>query len=247
VKLLLLAGTGDARRIATALAPQPGVDLIASLAGETRHPAPIAATTRIGGFGGPAGFAAFLAAENIRAVVDATHPFARQMSATAAGVCAAEGIPHLRFLRPPWKPGRDENWVMVGNEQEVAAHIPAGAVVFLATGRKTLDSYANLGDCRLICRQIDPPERPFPFPNGRFLLGRPPFSVGDETALFEHLGVDWLVVRNSGGTASRSKLDAAAALGIRVAMIRRPVPPDCRLVASVPAVVAWVREVGATA
>ena len=113
--------------------------------------------------------------------------------------------------------------------------------MFLATGRQTLERLSGLEGRRVICRQIDPPEGPFPFPNGRYLVGRPPFSVADETKLFEELGVDWLVVKNAGGSLSRTKLDAARALGIDVAMIARPPQPDALRVETVAAAMAWVR------
>ena len=83
---------------------------------------------------------------------------------------------------------------------------------------------------------------PFPFPGGEFLVGRPPFSVADEISLFSQLDVDWLVVKNSGGTASRTKLDAARQLGIRVALIRRPKQPDATRLETVEEAIEWVRN-----
>ena len=108
------------------------------------------------------------------------------------------------------------------DETEAAPHISPGAVVFLATGRQSLPKFANLAHAQLICRQIDPPQRAFPWPNGDYLIGRPPFSVTDEEALFRRLNVDVLVVKNAGGAASRTKLDAARTLGLKVLMIERP-------------------------
>jgi len=242
MKLLLLAGTSDARRIATALAGQKGLTVIASLAGVTRQPRDLGCAMRVGGFGGVDGLWAYLRAEDIAAVVDATHPFAAKMSWNAATACAGLGLPHLQMLRPEWQPGLGDNWVSVTDEAAVAAHVPKGATVFLATGRQTLDRYANMADRRLICRQIDPPDRPFPFANGEFLIGRPPFSETEEAALFQRLGVDWLVVKNSGAEASRSKLDAARSLGLPVAMIARPSQPDCVRASRVVEVLDWVQH-----
>jgi precorrin-6A/cobalt-precorrin-6A reductase len=240
MRLLLLAGTGDARRIAAGLLRVKGLYLIASLAGATRQPAEMACETRVGGFGGRAGFRAYLKAENIGAVLDATHPFAAVMSQTAAGVCGELGVPHVQMLRPEWQAQAGDDWVDLANAAEAAAHIPDGATVFLATGRQTLPGFANLKGRTLICRQIDPPDGPFPFANGRFLVGRPPFSVADEVTLFRALQVDWLVVKNSGAEAARSKLDAARELGLKVAMISRPKQPDCARVERVEQALAWV-------
>jgi precorrin-6A/cobalt-precorrin-6A reductase len=112
--------------------------------------------------------------------------------------------------------------------------------VFLGTGRQTLVRFANLAGCRVICRQIDPPDGPFPFAGGEFLIGRPPFSVADEAALFAALGVDWLIVKNAGGAASRTKLTAARQLGIPVLMIARPEQGSWPVVHDLDAALDWV-------
>lgn len=239
MKLLLLAGTGEAQAVARALA-EKGIPAVASLAGATRAPKPTGLPTRIGGFGGDEGFARYLEAEGITAVVDATHPYAHRISIRTAKVCKEKSIPYVQILRRGWVPEAGDLWTEVACEEDVAALVPEGAVVFLATGRQTLDRFSNLGHAELICRQIDPPDRPFPFVNGRFLVGRPPFSVEEERELFQRLGVDWLVVKNAGGAAAMAKLVAARELGVRVAMIVRPPQPDALKVASVAEALAWV-------
>ena len=242
MKVLLLAGTGEAREIAKGLAGKNGVDLVASLAGATRHPMDLPCHTRIGGFGGVDGFREELVSGGFQAVIDATHPYAAHMSSTAAKVCREIGVPHLRVLRPEWRPGPGDLWTMIDREEQVADLAPTGATVFLATGRKTLERFANLVGRRVICRQIDPANGPFPFPGGEYQYGRPPFSVADEIALFRGLKVDWLVVKNSGGKASATKLVAARELALPVAMIRRPVPPDCEIVETAGAALDWVER-----
>ena len=236
--VLLLAGTGDAKRIAQGLA-DAGVAAVASLAGATRAPDALAIPTRIGGYGGAVGFEAYLDAEGITRVVDATHPFAAQITLRTAAICGARGLPYLRLTRSPWVPGAGDDWTEINCEEDAAAHIPARATVFLATGRQTLARFGNLVGRRLVCRQIDPPDGPFPFAGGEFLIGRPPFSVADEVDLFRRLGVDFLIVKNAGGVASRSKLDAARELGIPVLMIKRPEVPPGPTVESVQEALAW--------
>ena len=242
MKVLLLAGTSDARRIAEGLEEYHDIELLASLAGVTRRPEKLPCETCVGGFGGAEGFGRFLKANQIEAVVDATHPFAIRMSRTAAAVCDELSLPHVQMLRPEWEPQEGDRWTLVSSEGDVAQHIKTPSAVFLATGRQTLSAFENLRDHTLICRQIDPPETEFPFPNGSFLVGRPPFSVKEEFVLFQRLGIDWLVVKNSGAMASRTKLDAARELGMPVAMIRRPVQPDCKKVDNVVDAISWVSE-----
>ncbi len=238
--LLLLGGTAEGRALADALAAAR-LPAVVSLAGAVRQPAPLALPTRIGGFGGEEGFAAYLATNGITAVIDATHPFAERISRRSAAVCAARNLPYLRVERPGWEPGPGDRWTWIATEEEAAQHVPPGATVFLATGRQTLGRFANLVGRRVFCRQIDPPAEAFPFADGAFVVGRPPFSRADEVALFRRLGVDVLVVKNAGGAASRSKLDAARDLGLPVLMIRRPPPPDAPAVTGVAAAVDWAR------
>lgn len=239
--LLLLGGTTEARHLAVALANQ-GIAAVVSLAGATRSPADLPLPTRHGGFGGADPFKSYLDDRGITAILDATHPFAQAISARTARIAAERGLPYLQVLRPEWAPGPGDRWTMVAGEDQAADHIPGGSTVFLATGRQTLDRFSNLADCRLICRQIDPPDRPFPFANGQFLIGRPPFSVADERALFEKLGVDWLIVKNAGGQASKTKLTAARELGIPVIMVKRPPPAMARPAQGVQDALTWVRN-----
>ncbi|EPX78936.1 cobalt-precorrin-6A reductase [Litoreibacter arenae] len=232
MRILLLAGTSEARDLSQALVAQ-GHEVTASLAGATRAPRDLGAETRVGGFGGEQGFRDWLAAHPVDLVIDATHPFATQISERTARVCADEQIVNLQVIRESWMPKNGDNWTFIDRPEEAADVIPQGARVFLATGRQTLPDFHGLSSCYLICRQIDPPDGPFPFDNGEFLVGRPPFSIKDEVELFTKLQIDWLVVKNAGGTMSRSKLDAARALGMPVLMINRKRPPEGPKVATV--------------
>lgn len=239
MNILLLAGTSEARALASLL-QDAGHQVFASLAGATRAPLSQNVQTRIGGFGGADGFKTQLSDLQIDLVIDATHPFATQITNRSANICKELELPYLLVSRPAWTPEQSRHQIEIESAEAARVHIDQGATVFLATGRQTLIQFENLSDCRLICRQIDPPTEAFPFPNGEYLVGRPPFSVEDEIALFQKLGVEYLVVKNSGGRASASKLDAATALGIKTLMIRRPDLPDVPTVASVDEAMEWL-------
>lgn len=240
--LLVLAGTSEARELLAALSDRN--DVIASLAGATRAPIDLRVPTNIGGFGGMSGFAKYLTDHGVRCVVDATHPFARTMTKTAAQVCQAKTIPHVILQRESWVPRINDDWHPFENTRELTKLIPEGSNVFLGTGRKTLEQFECLHGRNLLARVIDPPVGDFPFNNGRYLVGKPPFSVSDEVDLFQREQIDWLVVKNSGGLASRSKLDAAAQLRLPVAMLRRPALPEAIVVETVPACLNWLNEQG---
>lgn len=239
MKILLLAGSGEARTLGTELIAL-GHDVTASLAGVTRQAIKYTVNTRTGGFGGDAGFGAYLTKHKPDLVIDATHPFAAKVSKRSHRICAEMDVPYLQLMRPEWEQQQGDKWFLINEPKDARAHISARATVFLATGRQTLEEFDNLADCHLICRQIDPPEGPFPFPNGQFLIGRPPFTIEDEIRLFRDLQVDVLVVKNAGGAASKSKLDAARALGLPVIMIKRPPCLDTEIVATVDDALAWV-------
>lgn len=242
--VLLLAGSGEARQLASVLAERK-VSVVASLAGATRTPLALGVETRVGGFGGVDGLRAYLREARVRAVVDATHPFAAQMTAHAAAACAAEGVAHLVVQRPGWQAAPGDCWHWVDGLAEAAALIPEAACVFLGTGRQSLAALANLAPRRVLARVIDPPTGPFPFAGGRFVVGTPPFSMAEEMAFFTAEGIDWLVVKNAGGAASFSKLEAARELGLPVVIQRRPgLPEGVMRVGTVADAVAWLEARG---
>ena len=239
--ILILAGTSEARNIAQYCVDN-NIPAQGSLAGVTRHPGSLAVHTRHGGFGGADGFRAYLKTHKISAIVDATHPFASYISQRTFEVAQEMSLPLLRFDRPQWEPKGADNWISIEDETQAALHIMPGSNVFLATGRQSLPKFANLFQSRLICRQIDPPDAEFPWSNGEYLIGRPPFSISDEKALFRRLNVDILVLKNSGGIASRTKLDAAQLLGISVLMIVRPRPCGALTVQNLSDVEHWLMQ-----
>ena len=240
-KILLLAGTFEARELATALRGMQEFSVTASLAGATRDPVDLGVEMRSGGFGGAQGLRDYLVRDSIDILIDATHPFAARMTKTAVGVATALNLPHAILQRPGWQAQLGDIWHFVDRLEDAAGLIPQHATVFIGTGRQTLTAFENLAGRTLICRRIDPPDRPFPFPRGRYQIGRPPFSLGDEVALFKQEGIDWLVVKNSGGDNSRSKLDAARQLRLPVILQRRPPLPGAQVFGTVADTINWLK------
>ncbi|MFD0859398.1 precorrin-6A/cobalt-precorrin-6A reductase [Roseovarius aquimarinus] len=231
--LLLMAGTGEARELAEGLAAR-GRDFTVWLPEGAR----ITREWRGSAQGGPLGRCLEVAAP--RMVLDASHPFDVEGSHLAARHCAARGLPYLLLRRPEWRAGPGDDWHRVASDAEAARLIAPGSTVLVASGREGLAAYARLERCRILCRQIGDPGVPFPLPNGDWLIQRPPFSVEEEIALFRELGIDWLVLRNAGSARAETKLIAARTLGLRVAMIARPAPPDAPMAQTVAAALAWV-------
>lgn len=197
--------------------------MISSLAGRVADPALPAGEVRVGGFGGPAGLTAYVRAEAVDVLVDATHPFAARISATAAACAAACGVPLLVLRRPGWTAGPGDTWHRVPSLDAAAEFLARSAFrrVFLTTGRQGLGAFAGLADRWFLVRSVDPPEPPHP-PSLESLLDRGPFSVEGEVALLRSYTIDILVTKDSGGEMTAAKLAAARSLGVPVLMVDRP-------------------------
>jgi precorrin-6A/cobalt-precorrin-6A reductase len=241
VTVLVLGGTAEARALAGALAGD-GTRVISSLAGRVAEPRLPQGEVRVGGFGGPEALAAWLAGRGIAAVVDATHPFAQRISASAASACATAGVPLLRLERPGWTQRAGDDWHWVDDMAAAAAAVPRlGRRVFLTTGRQGLSAFAGLGTVWFLVRCIDPPEPPLP-PCCEVLLDRGPYAYEGELALIDRFALDLLVTKDSGGALTAAKLDAARLCGLPVIVIRRPPRPEVATVREVAEALVWLGD-----
>jgi precorrin-6A/cobalt-precorrin-6A reductase len=241
VRILILGGTGEARELAAGLVAA-GIDAVSSLAGRVRNPRLPEGPVRIGGFGGADGLAAFLHADGITAVVDATHPFASGITANAAEAAVQAGVPLLVLRRPEW--AADPAWETAAGIREAAAAVRdwPGESVFLTTGRRDLAAFAGDSAHRFVVRTVDPPDGPVPA-RMTLIMDRGPYTVEGEQALMREHGIGLLVTKNSGGPMTAAKLQAARDLGVQVVMVARPpVPRGSTVVATVPEAVRWVER-----
>ncbi|GLS86525.1 precorrin-6A reductase [Cypionkella aquatica] len=237
-RILLLGGTTEASLLARALA-EAGGDAVFSYAGRTDHPVAQPLPMRVGGFGGVGGLVGYLRAENIGAVVDATHPFAAQMSRNAVEACGLAGVPLIGLERAAWAAEAGDNWLHVASIEAAIAALPdAPARVFLAIGKQNLSGFAAKPHHYLL-RLVDAPESS-PLPDCTVVLARGPFEVvGDKTLMLQHK-ISHIVAKNAGGAGAAAKLVAARDLGIPVILIERPALPARRVVGSVAEVMAWL-------
>jgi precorrin-6A/cobalt-precorrin-6A reductase len=197
---------------------------------------------RIGGFGGAAGLAAYLTAERIDAVVDATHPFASRMSANAVAACRQAHTPLVVFTRPPWTREPGDRWIEVATVEDAAEALGAEPrTAFLTQGRLQLAAFLGAPQHRYIVRAIDRPAEIEALPFCKLILARGPFSFADELELMKRERIDALVTKNSGGRATYAKIEAARALKIEVVMVRRPPAPEAPTVFSLDEAMAWIR------
>ncbi len=238
-RFLILGGTTEARELATA-AQTVGLDVVTSFAGQTPDPRQPPGHVRIGGFGGAGGLADYLRRENVSAVVDATHPYAAQISAQAAAACEILGTPRLVLLRPPWQAETGDRWIEVADDAAAAAALPGLASrVLLTVGRRALGAYAGIDGISFFVRLVSPPEE-LPL-DCHVITGRGPFGFDDERALLAEHAIDGLVSRQSGGHATYGKIAAARERGIPVVMIERPAAAPGKSVDNVAAALNWLK------
>lgn len=221
--MLILGGTTEASAIAAALAGNKRVRPVLSLAGRTRAPVLPPVPARRGGFGGVDGLAAYLRAQGVAALIDATHPFAARISRNARAAAQIAGVPMVAVSRPPWIAGPGDRWTEAADMPAAAQALGAAPRrVFLTVGQQELAPFRLAPWHHYLIRSIEPPDPALLPLAARCIAARGPFREDAERALLEREGIEVIVTKNSGGTATAPKLAAAQALGIPVVMVARP-------------------------
>ncbi len=216
------------------------MDAIYSYGGRTRAPAGQPLPTRTGGFGGPRGLANYIRQEGITHVIDATHPFAAEMSRNAVAACTDTQTPLIALERTPWIKASGDHWIEVADIVAAVAVLPeTPARVFLAIGRQHIAPFREKPQHAYTLRFVDPPEGALPF-EANVIVSRGPFTLQSELEMLRSRGIEWIVARNSGGDGARAKIDAGRVLGLPLIMIARPQLPERLRVESVTDVIAWL-------
>ena len=221
-RILILGGTSEASQLAARLKDRADLTVISSLAGRVSAPTMPAGMVRIGGFGGVDGLTQYLAAEEIRAVIDATHPFAAKISSNARLACNTMKLPLICYERPPWKSQENDRWISAPDAQSAALLVDREhARVFLSIGRQELGAFSQCEKAWFLIRAIEEPEAKLPS-HAKLILQRGPFKVDAERKMLGVESIDIIVSKNSGGQATYSKIEAARELEIPIVMIDRP-------------------------
>ena len=219
---------------------QAGQSAVYSIAGRTETPRLPDMPHRIGGFGGVDGLMHYLRTKAITHVIDATHPFAAQMSRHAIQATNALSLPLIALERSPWTSGPGDTWRFFNDIPAMAAALPATPTrIFLAIGRQNLTEFAACPQHHYLLRLVDAPGD-LPLPNTSVVISKGPFTLAGDLALMRDHGTELVIAKNAGGEAARAKLDAARALGLPVWLADRPALPP-RQTADTPAeVMDWL-------
>ena len=240
-RILILGGTTEARGLAERLAGRSDLAVTLSLAGRTANPAAQAVPVRVGGFGGAEGLAAYLAAERIDGLIDATHPHAAIIAANAARAAQTARVPLLALRRPPWVAVAGDRWREVADARAAAQALgDAPRRVFLALGRNDIAPFVEVPQHHYLVRSVDPVEPPLRVPHASYVIGRGPFGQADDQALLTAHRIEIVVCKSSGGNATYGKIVAARRLGLEVIMLRRPALPAVPAVETIEDAVAWI-------
>ncbi|WP_449100541.1 cobalt-precorrin-6A reductase [Pseudomonas veronii] len=215
--ILLLGGVTEALAIARTLGPQH----IYSLAGVGRVPTDLTCQVRVGGYGGVEGLAQFVRDEHIGLILDATHPYAAQISHNAAQAARLCGVPCWALRRPAWRPQAGDDWREVADWAELIEALKPFKRPLFTLGREPLQHLDEIPQEQFwTLRALEV----YPGNERCEVIGaRGPFLIEDERALFERQQIDVLISKNSGSTATEPKLEVARERGVPVLVLRRPV------------------------
>jgi precorrin-6A/cobalt-precorrin-6A reductase len=218
-RILLLGGVTEALAIARTLAPQH----IYSLAGVGRVPTDLPCQVRVGGYGGADGLAKFIGDEAIDLLLDATHPYAAQISQNAATAARTSGIPCWALRRPVWQAQAGDDWREVNDWADLIGALQPFKRPLFTLGREPLQHLHEIpAEQFWTLRALDV----YPCNERCEVIGaRGPFLIDDERQLFERRQIDVLISKNSGSTATEPKLEVARERGVPVLVLKRPMLP----------------------
>ena len=216
-RMLLLGGVTEALAIARTLGPQH----IYSLAGVGRVPTDLNCKVRVGGYGGAEGLAQFIRDERISLIIDATHPYAAQISQNAAQAAQLSDVPCWALRRPAWQPQPGDDWREVADWAELVEALKPFKRPLFTLGREPLQHLDEIpAEQFWTLRALDV----YPGNERCEVIGaRGPFLIEDERALFEERRIDVLISKNSGSAATEPKLEVAREREVPVLVLKRPV------------------------
>ena len=164
-------------------------------------------------------------------VVDATHPYAVEVSKNIRKACERTKMKYLRFLRDKESVIDVRSDVLVSSATEAAAYLDGQeGAIFLTTGSKELPAFtAGVHKTERLFVRVLPSAavvascRELGLEGKQICAMQGPFSEEMNRALLQQTKAAWLVTKDTGVTGGfPEKVRAARSLGVRLVIIRRP-------------------------
>jgi precorrin-6A/cobalt-precorrin-6A reductase len=173
--------------------------------------------------------------KKITQIIDVTHPFADKISKNAIKAAQQTEISYLRFERKELKLEpkltAQAKIIRAASYQVAARKAKEFEKIFLTTGSKNINMFINEisnYQQRLFLRIMA-----FPafikkilaagIPPANLIAAKGPFSKDFNQAMFKEYQADVIITKASGKTGGlKTKIEAAAALGLTVILIERP-------------------------
>ncbi len=158
--------------------------------------------------------------------VDATHPYATEVTAHVKAACAAAGVPYRRLLR---RQSETEGALTVADAAEAAAYLShTEGNILLTTGAKELGAFAALDAARLYPRVLPSHEglaacEAAGIPHRNVVAMQGPFTRELNEALIRQYRIAWVVTKDGGAAGGfPEKAAAARSCGAGLIVLRRP-------------------------
>lgn len=177
------------------------------------------------------GFSQYFHTNRIQLFVDASHPYAANVSKNAMIACTRTNIPYLRYERQQTQLNYEKAYYVNNYAEAAAKAAELGHNIFLTTGSRNLAAFAKascLQDKRLVCRVLPEAEvikevRELGFLPTDIVALQGPFSLDLNKELYRKYQADVVVTKNSGQTGGTdTKFAAAVELGLPLVIVNRP-------------------------
>lgn len=234
MKVVLWGGTVEGRKIAEYLCGTEAEVSVCVATGYGKDLLPEAGNVHA--FAGrldEAEMAEFLKKEQPVLGIDATHPYAVNVSQNIRQACGETKVPYLRVKRneADLQAAAGENVVIVSDTEEAVAFLEkTKGKIFLTTGSKELEAFTKISGFqeRVVARVLSSAEvvqkcKDLGFPGRHIIAAQGPFGEEINYAMLKEYEAAWMVTKNTGDAGGfQAKWDAALRAGVGIVVVGRP-------------------------
>ena len=238
--ILILGGTTEARQLGTMLNAKK-LKATISFSGVIPNISEQAIPKIYGGFGGAKGLAEYISKESITHLVDATHPFSKNISENAIIAAKSTGVHFVALERKEWSEEPGDKWIKVKDFHDAQRIIDEPSQrIFLAIGRKELSHFREHTQHFYLLRVIDGSPLNFSPQKSQVIIDKGPYTFKNDKKLLLKYNITKIITKNSGGIGARAKIDAARELQIPIVMIERPQIHSRKVIRETKSVFNWI-------